>query len=112
PARSLTTPLPLALVAMAGGTGAGFWAVDTYVLWGNTSLLMDTSWAMSATLGPPLILLGYCLGTGVFVGLSSYTLADADREWMSRSVGSVLLFAVAWTCGCGVVLLLPAWVLE
>src|SRR5258708_37702231 len=58
-----------------------------------------------------MILLGYCLGTVLFIGVSSTFLKDADREWMSRTVAGVLLFAASWTIVCGVVLVLPKWAL-
>ena len=58
-----------------------------------------------------MILLGFCLGTVLFVGLSSTFLQDADREWMSRAVAGVLLVAVGWLGLCGVVLMLPQWAL-
>ena len=69
------------------------------------------SWAGYVTVGPPLVLLGFVLGTVLFVGLSSRFLKDEDREWMSRAMGAILLFCVGWTGVCAMVLLLPRWAL-
>jgi hypothetical protein len=103
-------PLSLAVASMALGTGTATWAVTNYLLW-SPNPQSAPSWAEYVTSGPPTILLGFCLGTVVFVGLSSTFLKDEDREWMSRAVAGVLLFAVAWTAICGVVLMLPQWAL-
>jgi len=103
-------PLSLAIVAMAAGTGAATWATTNYVLW-NPDQTRAISWAMYVTTGPPLILIGFCFGSTLFVGLSSRFLEDGDREWMSRAVAGVLLFAVSWLVICGMVLVLPHWAL-
>jgi hypothetical protein len=97
-------PLFLAIAAMAVGTGAATWVTTNYVL-------PRLTWVEYVTIGPPTILLGYCLGSTLFVGLSSTFLKDEDREWMSRAVAGVLLFSVLWTGVCGVVLVLPVWAL-
>ncbi len=103
--RLLLGPLPLAIVAMAAGTGAATWITTNLVL-------PHTSWAGYVTLGPPTMLFGFCIGSGLFVGLSSGFLEDEDREWMSRAVAVVLLFSVAWMMVCGIVLILPQWALS
>lgn len=104
--KLLFGPLSLAIVAMALGTGSATWLATNYLLWDpNPEAVI--SWAGYVTLGPPIILLGYCIGTVLFVGLSSGFLKDEDREWMSRSVAGVLLFCFAWTVLCAVVLVLP-----
>ena len=52
------------------------------------------------------MLLGFVLGTVLFVGLSSQYLKDEDREWMARAIGAVLLFCATglacapWCCCC------------
>ncbi len=97
-------PLALAIVAMAAGTGAASWFTFNLVL-------PQTSWAGYVTFGPATMLLGFCIGTTLFVGVSSRFLDDEDREWMSRAVAGVLLVSVAWTIVCGVVLILPEWAL-
>ena len=104
-------PLSLAVIAMAAGTGAATWAVTNFVLW-SPDPLDDRSWAAYVTVGPPAVLLGFALGTVLFVGLSSRFLKDEDREWMSRAVGTILLFAAGWTVVCTMVLLLPHWALQ
>ena len=104
-------PLSLAIVAMAAGTGGAIWAVTNFVLWDASNPTRSMTWAGYVTMGPPLVLVGFVLGTVIFVGLSSRFLQDADREWMARAMGAILLFCVAWTGVCAVVLLLPRWAL-
>jgi hypothetical protein len=108
--RLLVGPLSLAIAAMAVGTGVATWVTTNYLLW-SPSPQSATSWAEYVTIGPPTILFGFCLGAVLFTGLSSTFLKDEDREWMSRAVAGVLLFVVAWTAICGVVLVLPRWAL-
>ena len=80
-------PLSLAILSMAGGTGVAIWAVTNFVLW-NPDPQYAPSWAAYVTFGPPVVLLGFVLGTVLFVGLSSRFLKDVDREWMSRAIGA------------------------
>jgi len=108
--RLLLGPLSLGVAAMAAGTGIATWFLMNYVLW-NPDCHQTIAWATYVMAGPPFMLLGYCLGTVLFVGLSSSFLGDEDREWMSRAMAGVLLFAVAWASISGVVLVLPEWVL-
>lgn len=103
-------PLSLAIAAMAVGGGVASWIVTNRLLW-SPNPAHAPSWAMYATFGPPLVLLGYCAGTVLFVGLSSRVLHDDDREWMSRAVAAPLLACVAWTALGAAVLLLPDVVL-
>ncbi len=93
-------PLPVAVVAMAAGTGVATWTIVNFVL-------PVVSWPVYVTVGPPAILLGFSLGTMIFTGLSSSVLKDDDREWLSRSSAGVLLACVAWAGLTGVVLVLP-----
>jgi hypothetical protein len=108
--RLLLGPLSLAIAAMATGAGAATWAATNFLLW-DPDPRATLSWAMYVTIGPPVVLLGFCLGTVLFSGLSSTFLRDEDREWMSRGVAGILLFVVAWTGLCGMVLVLPQWAL-
>ncbi len=108
--RLLFGPLSLAILAMGAGIGAATWAASNFLLWNIDPTRLPT-WAEYVTIGPSVILLGYCLGTVLFVGLSSGFLKDEDREWMSRSVASMLLFCVAWASVCAMVLILPTWAL-
>ncbi len=109
--RLLFGPLSLAVAMMAMGVGAGTWAATNFVLW-NPDPQLTPSWAEYVTIGPPVILLGYCLGNVMFVGLSSNILKDQDREWMSRAMAGVLLFCVVWASVCCMVLLLPEWAID
>ncbi len=99
-------PMSLAVAAMAAGTGIASWGITNKLLW-SPDPARAPSWEEYATFGPPLILLGYCAATVLFVGLSSRVLSDDDREWMSRAVAAPLVACVAWTALCAVVLLLP-----
>ena len=109
--RLLLGPLPLAIAFMAAGTGFAAWLTVNLLLWSPNP---DTapSWAKYVTIGPPMLLLGFCFGTVLFMGLTSRFLTDNDREWSSRAVGIVLIASVVWTGVCGVVLVLPRWALE
>lgn len=105
------SPLALAVFVMAAGTAVATWGTSNFLLWSPIPKT-DLSWPEYVTLGPPSILLGYVLGTVLFVGMSSRMLKDEDREWMSRSVAGVLVFCVAWMFVCGVVLIAPKWVVD
>lgn len=108
--RLLFGPLSIAIFLMAAGTGAATWSNANFLLWSpnpDTAL----SWPEYVTLAPPAILLGYVLGTVIFVGLSSRVLKEEDREWMSRSVADMLMFCAAWTLVCAAVLVAPKWAL-
>jgi hypothetical protein len=109
--KLLLGPLSLAIAAMAGGTGFAAWVSTNFLLFSPNP---DThaSWGEYVTLGPSLVMLGFYFGTALFLGLSSSFLSDADREWMSRSMAGVLLFAVLWSTTCFLVLVVPGWVLD
>ncbi len=100
-----------AIFAMAAGTGAAGW-VTVNVLFGSPNLAgdpaSDLSWLVYVTLAPVAMVLGVVLGSVLFVGLSSRFLKDEDREWMSRSVATMLMFCAAWTIIFGTVLVVPA----
>jgi len=100
-----------AVFALAAGTGLATWVSTNFVLF-NPDPARDLSWAAYVTVGLPVILLGFCLGAVLFVGLSSTFLADEDREWMARSVAGVLLVALVWASFCAAVLMLPRWARE
>jgi hypothetical protein len=107
--RLLFGPLSLALLSMAAGIGVATWATTNYLIWSPNDQ-NHISWDGYVTFGPALVLLGFYLGTALFLGLSSSFLKDEDREWMSRAMAGVLLFCVAWTGLCVLVLLVPGWV--
>ncbi len=104
-------PLSLAIAAMAGGTGFAAWISTNFLLY-SPNPDTHTSWGEYVTLGPSLVMLGFYFGTALFLGLSSTFLRDADREWMSRSMAGVLLFAVVWSLVSFLVLVVPQWILE
>jgi hypothetical protein len=106
--QRLFGPLSLAIFFMAAGAGAATWASANFLLW-SPNPDSALSWPAYATVAPPAILLGYVLGSFLFVGLSSRHLKDEDREWMSRSAAAVLMFCAAWLLACGTVLIAPRW---
>ena len=109
--RLRSLPLSLAIFAMAAGTGAAGWATVNFLVWSPESR-PDLSWPAFCYPGAPAMVLGYVLGTVVFVGLSSRFLQDEDREWMSRNVAGMLMFCALWTLVCGAVLIAPRWAFE
>ncbi|HSL82470.1 MAG TPA: hypothetical protein VLF66_06805, partial [Thermoanaerobaculia bacterium] len=109
--RLLFGPLSLGMAFMAAGIGVATWLTTNFVLW-SPNPDTDTSWAAYVTVGPPLVLLGHWFGTVLFMGLGSRFLSDEDREWNSRAAGNVLIACVGWAGICGVVLVLPRWVLD
>ncbi|MCY7304759.1 MAG: patatin-like phospholipase family protein [Rhodoferax sp.] len=110
-AHHIASALPLGIFFMAASTGTASWAAANFLLWSPNP---DTavSWPVYVTVAPVTILLGYVLGTVLFVGLSSHVLKDADREWLSRSVAGMLLFCAAWLLACGTVLIAPQWAFD
>ena len=104
-------PLTFAVAAMAAGTGLAAWVATNLLLW-SPNPEAQTSWAEYATFGPALVLLGFCFGTTLFLGLSSSFLKDEDREWMSRAMAGVLIFALLWSLIGTLVLIVPRWVLQ
>nr|HRC84200.1 patatin-like phospholipase family protein [Thermoanaerobaculia bacterium] len=99
-----------AVLSMATGLGVATW-VSTNFLLSSPNPETSPSWAEYVTFGPSVVLLGFCLGTVLFTGLSSSFLADPDREWLSRATAGVLLFSVAWSGLCFLALVAPHWVL-
>jgi hypothetical protein len=97
--------------AMAAGTGLAAWVTTNFVLWDPDSQVAPT-WGAYVTFGPPFVLGGFCLGTVLFVGLSSRFLQDEDREWMSRFVGGVMMLGLSWLAVGACVLLAPGWIIE
>jgi hypothetical protein len=59
------------------------------------------------TLSVPLLLLLFLLSGTVYVGLSSGTTTDEDREWLARYGGWILIVGVVWIVLNGLVLLGP-----
>ena len=104
-------PLSSAIFVMAAGTGAAAWVTVNFLV-GSPNPDATPSWPVYVTLAPPLLVLGYVLGSVLFVGLSSRFLRDEDREWMSRSAAGLLMFCAAWLLACGLVLIAPQWAVD
>ena len=85
--------------ALAGGRsrwrqapGLATWAATNFVLWSPNPEYRPVLGRLCDFRPPGSFSLGFALGTVLFVGLSSRFLKDEDREWMSRAVGTILLF--------------------
>ena len=109
--RALVGTTSLAVLSMAVGTGLATWIATDFVLFSPHSKIY-LSWAAYVTFGLPVILLGFCLGTVLFVGFSSGVLADEDREWMARAVADVMMVATVWLVISASTLLVPKWALS
>ena len=101
----------IAVVCMAAGTGLATWIATDEVLF-SPEPKTYLSWAAYVTVGLPAILLGFCAGTVILVGFSSFALADDDREWLARAVAEVMLVAACWLAICTASLVFPRWVLS
>jgi hypothetical protein len=101
--RSRLGSLSLAILLTGFSTATGAWLL-------TTKTFRDPSWSFYTTIGPPLLLLSFMAAGGLFVGLTSRTLEDEDREWLSRGGAWMLLFVVCWAGGCGLVLAAPTWI--
>ena len=96
-------PVALAVIAMAFGAAVAVWVVVHL-------LLPRADWPTYVTLGPPLIVIGFVLGSNLFVGLSSAFVGDDAREWMSRNSADLLIFCVGWAVFSGASLIAPTWI--
>jgi hypothetical protein len=103
--RMLIGPLPLAIVLVAGCLGAMDWVLTIKVY-------PEVSWAWYVTLAPVLSLLAFDAAGALFVGLSSNTLKDDDREWFSRAGAGILLFCGVWWVACALVLAVPEYAFQ
>jgi hypothetical protein len=103
--RMLIGPLPLAIVLVAACLGAMDWVLTIKVY-------PEASWAWYVTLAPVLSLLAFDAAGALFVGLSSNTLKDDDREWLSRAGAGVLLACGLWLVACALVLAVPKYAFQ
>ncbi len=99
--RLLAGPLSVAIALLGVGTGAAAWVLADF--------LAAATWTQYVTFGPPLLLIGFSTSGAVFIGLSSRSLNDDDREWLSRAAAKLMLFCFFWVAGCALVLIVPAW---
>jgi hypothetical protein len=99
--RYLFGPISLAIILTGAGT-----ALAARLL--VTSIYLETSWPLYTTIGPPLLLLAFMTAGSLFVGLTSRTLGDEDREWLARAAAWMLLFVFCWAGICGLVLIAPS----
>jgi hypothetical protein len=101
--RLLVGYLSLAILLIGVSTASAAWLLI------NT-IYNFTNWPSYVTVGPPLLLLSFMFAGGLFVGLTSRTLGDEDREWLARGAAWMLLFIVCWAGICALVLMGPALV--
>ncbi len=63
--------------------------------------------ALYACIAPPIFLLMFLIAATIFVGLASYHTNDADREWLARCGGWIMIAAGAWAVFNGLVIFGP-----
>jgi hypothetical protein len=90
------------------------WLVFNKILWNDdpTDPGMRWYWAQYTSYSLPLILVGIAIGVLVFVGLTVRILSDADREWLARANGGLLLIGVGWLVFSFAALVVPIMLLE
>jgi len=98
-------PLSIALLIMTTCIGAMTWWLTHWVL-------PHVNWGESVGIAPAVRLMGLDLGTWIFVGVSSRTLRDQDREWLARSSAWIELVCVSWMVICALVMVLPGLTLN
>lgn len=59
------------------------------------------------TFGPPVFLLMFLIAATIFVGVASTFTNDADREWLARAGGWMLIAIFGWAALCGLVIFGP-----
>jgi hypothetical protein len=100
----------IAAVVISGGAG-GF-----LLWWGASWLFSDLSTPQQKVIyvcfATPLLLFLYLLATFLFVGISRAYTSDADREWMARSAGWLLVTVVLRAGLAAVVFLGPIYFLD
>jgi hypothetical protein len=99
-------PLTLAMLLLGVGVGVFAWVLFDQIY---PSDIISLSHFMA--LGPPLLLVGFAMAGGLFVGLTSRVLKDDDREWMSRAGAWLTMVILIWAAICSLVLLVPEYVL-
>jgi hypothetical protein len=62
-------------------------------------------------LAPSLFLLAFLIAAAAFIGLTSVRNSDADREWMARSGGWMLMAILGWSVTSGLVIFGPVGLL-
>ncbi len=97
--------LSVAVLLTGVFAGGGAWLFTNKVF-------PEMEWAPYVTVAPPLLLISVDCAMGLFVGFTSTTLRDEDREWFARALAWDLLAATLWILACALVLLVPSLVLE
>ena len=98
----LTLALLLAALCMAGAI---------WVMYHKIFNLPWVDYPAITTIAPPMLMAGFLLASGLFIGLTSGFLNEEDREWFSRAGAHFFLFLFAWPVACGIVLEAPEAVL-
>ncbi|XOV89764.1 MAG: patatin-like phospholipase family protein [Pseudomonadota bacterium] len=100
----------LVLLGMAVATAVPAvctWLIYNLVLWQPDGDDMRWYWAQYASYSMPLVMLSVGLSIMLLVGLTSSSLREADREWLARANGGILLTAFCWLVLSVAVLLVP-----
>ncbi len=98
------------LLGMAMGAAIpafGTWLIYNHVLWQADGDDMRWYWAQYASYSMPLVMLSVGISIMLLVGLTSSVLREADREWLARANGGILLTAFCWLVLSVAVLLVP-----
>ncbi len=100
----------LTVVVLTGALGgAAAWLAASQLFPAIDSALVTELYVCFAA---PLLLFLFLLATTLFVGLSSYYTTDADREWLARCGGWVLIAIAVRLAFSAIVLFGPVAVLE
>ncbi|HEY6389692.1 MAG TPA: patatin-like phospholipase family protein [Bryobacteraceae bacterium] len=105
--KLLFGPITLAMFLLGVGVGVLAWVLFDLIY---PSDIIGLSHFMA--LGPPLLLVGFAVAGGLFVGLTSHVLKDDDREWMSRAGAWLTMVILIWAAVFSLVLLAPEFVLR
>ncbi|MBS1787504.1 MAG: hypothetical protein JST85_07280 [Acidobacteria bacterium] len=73
----------------------------------NTMREISQEAGLYVTLAPPLYLLMFLIAATIFIGLASTYTNDADREWMARSGGWMLITIFGWSALSALVIFGP-----
>ena len=98
--RALAGRLTAAVLLLGVTLGSAEWLIAA-------KLEPNASWSVYVTAVPPLLALSFFGALVIFTGLSSHSLRDRDREWLSRASAGILLAAALWLVCCAIVLIAP-----
>jgi hypothetical protein len=104
PKTGLVATLAAIFTGFIGGLTASRFALMAEHVTGR----LDEARAIPYTIAAFSIVIGvFLLAASLLVGATSYVTEDKDREWWSRSGGSLFALAIAWPILAAIVLALP-----